>query len=989
VIKTGERPAIPSLRSAMPWLPFLVFLLLGSLVAILWRTLDGRERANLRDKARVQALDLASHFDADLRNRIPALRRMAERWEMRGGTPKNEFLSDAEAYISDLPGFQALEWVDADYVVRWVAPLAGNERALNFKLASEHKRLIALEKAKSLETPTATAPVDLVQGGRGFLMYFPIYVRGGFQGFILAVFRIQEWMDYVLELGITRPSQDFEAEVVFDDVPVYRTGGWDTPSQEPATASAETQVIDHHLIVSVRPTATFIAANRTNLPLLTAIGGGILSLLAGFIVRLILKAADEAWIINSARKELEAEVIAHRQDEDELKKALFRLDMATRAGGIGVWTWDLATDLLSWNEKMYDFFELPEAVQPSYETWREAVIPEDRTATEELLTKAVEGTAVFDTEFRIRLASGALRYLGAAARVERGPDGKPFSVTGINWDLTKRREAEEAFRKSDEQVRLLLDSTAEAIYGIDMEGRCTFANPACLRMLGYEDADRLLGKNMHSLVHHSYADGRSMPEESCRIYQAFRNGSGTHCDDEVLWKADGSWFPVEYWAFPQILERKVIGAVVTFVDIAERKRVEAALAAATKNLEAQVAERTRALSEAHERIMEQRRLESDLELAGQVQASLLPKAFPVVEGFEFSSRAKPSRFVNGDFFDYELRSGKYCSIMLADIAGKGLPAALLAASARSLYRHTLISSSSCEGESPCSPGAIIRELNASMLPDLELTERFITMIATRIDLERGLFEVANAGGCEVIVTDGLDGRSRVLSGGGLPIGIASDLGVEVEKLGLRPGMGVLIYSDGITEAINPSGELFGIERLLEVAAREARSGAEEFSTAVLRAVELFQDGLALSDDATLVVIKAKPRRFRFEFLLCPSSLDAEPARVASACFPYGEKVARDLELASSEILTNIHEHGYSSREGRVVLELRLETRGVELLVREWGASFDLGATPSPALGEAREGGFGLFIVRSVMDHFSYEPGGVDGNLWVLFRSTEG
>ena len=122
-----------------------------------------------------------------MRARIPALHRLTRRWEIRGGTPRDEFFSDATGYVSDLPGFQALGWVDPGFHVRWLVPLMGNEQAQDLDLAFEKERLTALEKARNRRTPTMTPPLDLVQGGKGFLIYFPIYTQNGFGGFILAV----------------------------------------------------------------------------------------------------------------------------------------------------------------------------------------------------------------------------------------------------------------------------------------------------------------------------------------------------------------------------------------------------------------------------------------------------------------------------------------------------------------------------------------------------------------------------------------------------------------------------------------------------------------------------------------------------------------------------------------------------------------------------------------------------------------------------------
>jgi diguanylate cyclase (GGDEF)-like protein/PAS domain S-box-containing protein len=156
-------------------------------------------------------------------------------------------------------------------------------------------------------------------------------------------------------------------------------------------------------------------------------------------------------------------------------------------------------------------------------------------------------------------------------------DGKPSGRVWQVRDITARKQAEAALKKSEEQVRLLLNSTAEAIYGINLEGNCTFANPSCLGMLGYTDTEQLLGQNMHRLIHHSYPDGRPMPVEVCKIYQAFREGNGVRVDDEVLWRADGTSFPVEYRSHPQIAGGEVTGAVVTFSDITARKQAEEAV----------------------------------------------------------------------------------------------------------------------------------------------------------------------------------------------------------------------------------------------------------------------------------------------------------------------------------------------------------------------------------------------------------------------------
>jgi PAS domain S-box-containing protein len=141
-------------------------------------------------------------------------------------------------------------------------------------------------------------------------------------------------------------------------------------------------------------------------------------------------------------------------------------------------------------------------------------------------------------------------------------------------DVTEQKQAERALRQADELVRLLLNSTGEGIYGIDLDGNCTFANPACVKLLGYERVDQLHGQHMHNLVHHTRPNGEPYPGEECRIYQSFREHKGSHVDDEVMFSADGSSFPAEYWSYPVERDGELVGCVVTFVDISERRRVE-------------------------------------------------------------------------------------------------------------------------------------------------------------------------------------------------------------------------------------------------------------------------------------------------------------------------------------------------------------------------------------------------------------------------------
>ncbi len=136
------------------------------------------------------------------------------------------------------------------------------------------------------------------------------------------------------------------------------------------------------------------------------------------------------------------------------------------------------------------------------------------------------------------------------------------------------RRANQELEESKDKLQLILDSAAEGIYGIDLDGNCTFVNQSALKILDYESPDEVLGKNMHDLIHHSTEQGYLINSNECILLEAIRKGRGVHINNEVFWRKDKRSFPVEYFSYPQKINGITVGGVVTFMDITDRRNLE-------------------------------------------------------------------------------------------------------------------------------------------------------------------------------------------------------------------------------------------------------------------------------------------------------------------------------------------------------------------------------------------------------------------------------
>jgi PAS domain S-box-containing protein len=255
-----------------------------------------------------------------------------------------------------------------------------------------------------------------------------------------------------------------------------------------------------------------------------------------------------------------------------------RIELAQEAGlGLGLWDWDLAANKVLWSDetcRQWGFARGTFSGRVEDATVR--IHPDDRPKVEHAIQDVLAGRkGQYAAQYRVLRPDGTTCWIDAHGVVMSDRSGH---MVGIGVDITDLKRVEESLRESEEKYLLLLNSTAEAIFGIDMNGNCTFCNPASLRLLGYTKSEDILGQNMHALAHHSYANGSLYPNEQCQIYVAIRKGEGTHVADEVMWRHDGTSFPVEYWSYPMHKDGALVGAVVTFLDISNPKLMQSTTA---------------------------------------------------------------------------------------------------------------------------------------------------------------------------------------------------------------------------------------------------------------------------------------------------------------------------------------------------------------------------------------------------------------------------
>lgn len=427
------------------------------------------------------------------------------------------------------------------------------------------------------------------------------------------------------------------------------------------------------------------------------------------------------------------------------------------------------------------------------------------------------------------------------------------------YDLLRERRAHEQ--------ATLLDFTNQLLSRTDLKEIMEYLVEEVQKLLGADACALLLPDeaNPGTLRFAAASGWRSDPlQEERKVPADERTGAGrvmrtqrpiileeSDPQQDTSWRPD--WLPAEEFAttgiVPLIANGHSVG--VLLIEAREPRQLqenELRFLQLAGNQAALALEKARWQQEQIQR----QRLEEELSVARQIQLSMLPVSVPQFDGWEFSVHYVTARQVGGDFYDFfdlPPKAGKpRLGLVVADVAGKGVPAALFMALSRTTIRNVAI------GER--TPGAALEKANELILEDSR-ADLFLSAFYGSLDLDGGEFVYCNAGHNPPIwIPSGADGQQE-MSGDGIVLGVLPEISLEEGAVILQPGDMVVLYTDGVTEAMNEEMEEFGVERLKQ-AIPHSPEGAEDVVEAIVSAVNEHAGDAPRWDDFTLVVARRLP-----------------------------------------------------------------------------------------------------------------------------------
>jgi PAS domain S-box-containing protein len=736
--------------------------------------------------------------------------------------------------------------------------------------------------------------------------------------------------------------------------------------------------------------------------------------------------------------------LERRRAVDALRESEAKLSRAQEVAHIGSWYLDIAGDRLTWSDEVFRIFGVARTAALTYEAFLGAVHPDDREAVDKAWRAAQWGTP-YDVEHRI-VVGDKVKWVRERALIEFDEQGTPVSGVGTVQDVTERKRAERELLRLNRAYRALSHCNQALIRATDESAWLDLVCRLVVDEAGYrfcwvgraehDEARRVtpiaragFDEGYLATARITWADterGRG-PTGTC-----IRTGETQICKDVAAdprlapWRAEALRRGyASSIAIPLVVDSQTFGAftiyasepgafgdeevtllselagdlgygVTTVRAQAERERAEEEVRRLNADLERRVIARTAELEAANQAkdalIVRERAATAELEQARarevavgfRIQQTLLLDPPPRnVPGLEVAALSIPSQQIDGDFYDFFMHEDQSLDVIVADVMGKGIPAALLAAATKSQFREALahLTALSERGALP-EPREIVTLVHGEMAEHLISLDSFVTLCYVRVDRARRRISFVDCGHTGIVHAHALTGLCETLHGSNLPLGIREGEIHEQIAVPFEPGDLFLLYSDGITEASSASGELFGPDRLADCVRANRQLSPEALVAAIRSAVLAFAGSDRLRDDLTCVaftVADAPTPLARAHQEILSDLRELRRTREFVRAFCAGlEPSALDedrtaaLELAVNEAASNVMKHAYHGRaDQRISLEAEAFADRVIVRLHHLGDRFDPSAVRPPAFDGSRESGFGIYLIGQSVDDVRY------------------
>ena len=394
-----------------------------------------------------------------------------------------------------------------------------------------------------------------------------------------------------------------------------------------------------------------------------------------------------------------------------------------------------------------------------------------------------------------------------------------------------------------------------------------------------------------------------------------------------------------------------------------------------------------------EAYIEKERLEEGLKLAHDIQMSMLPKTFPPFperRDLDIFAAITPAKKVGGDFYDFFFLDENRLCFAIGDVSGKGVPAALFMAVVKTLFK-------AIAGRVQ-NPGEILSTVNREICRDND-SQMFTTLFCGILDTRTGEIRYSN-GGHNPPYHLSRAGVQQVPKTGGRVLGLLEETTYAGSRLVLGPGETLLLYTDGVTEALDPAEQFFSERRLESILTQINFASAREQIEYLTREITLFAAGAEQADDITTLAIRflgpagSKNGELQFTLKNRIAEIAALGERLGefAAVHQLTPNVLHDLNLALEEAVTNIISHGYSDhREHEILVCIRVESGAVIAELKDDARPFNPLTVPeadaTKPLDERTAGGLGIHLMRKLMDGIEYQRL-EDGNLLIMKKNLE-